>query len=357
MTRISRLQKRFPELYIDAFLVTDPLNIYYLTGFHLEAGDGLLLITAENAIIVTDARYAEALAEFDSDEVVATISSDYYGSLNQICQGMDIDVLGFEDGLSYSLYDVLDELMSADLVPFHQLVERMREIKDISEIERLTKAAALLDDGYRYLLSTIEPGMTERGLANQLDFWMKEHGAVAASFPTIIASGINGAKPHATVTDHQIQVGELVTLDFGYYVAGYTADMTRTFAMGTVAPELKEMYGLVLAAEKAVIQHAKTGISGAKLDHYGRQIIEEAGLGDRFIHGMGHGIGLAVHDMPLGYGPHANQLRLQTNEVITVEPGIYVPGLGGVRIEDDLVIGHGPAQQLTHTPTDLVVVD
>lgn len=357
MTRISRLQKRFAELYIDAFLVTDPLNIYYLTGFYLEAGDGFLLITEENAIIVTDARYAEALAEFDSDEVVATISSDYYGSLNQICQGMDIDVLGFEDGLTYSLYDLLDEQMSADLVPFHQLIERMRQIKDIHEIELIKDAARLLDDGYRYLLSIVQPGMTERGLANQLDFWMKEHGASAVSFSTIIASGINGAKPHATVTDREIQDGELVTLDFGYFVNGYTADMTRTFAMGQVAPELKEMYGLVLAAQKAVIARAQTGIDGASLDHYGRQIIEEAGLGDRFIHGMGHGIGLAVHDLPSGYGPYSKHMHLQTNEVITVEPGIYVPNLGGVRIEDDLLIGHGPAQQLTHTPTDLVVVD
>lgn len=357
MTRICRLQKRFPELYIDAFLVTDPLNIYYLTGFSLAAGDGCLLVTAENAILITDARYAELLAEFDSDEVVATISGDYYGSLNKICQGMDIDVLGFEDGISYSLYDLLDNLMTTDLVPFHQLIERMREIKDIHEIELLSNAAALLDSGYRYVLSIVKPGMTERELANRLDFWMKDHGATAASFPTIIASGENGAKPHATVTNRAIQRGELVTLDFGYFVNGYTADMTRTFAIGEVDPELKEMYGLVLAAQKAVIQRAHTGINGASLDHYGRQVIEEAGLGDRFIHGMGHGIGLAVHEMPLAYGPNTKHLRLQTNEVITVEPGLYVPGLGGVRIEDDLVIGHGPAQQLTHTPTDLVVVD
>lgn len=357
MTRITRIQRRLAELYIDAFLVVDPLNIFYLTGFNLQAGDGFLLITEENAIIVTDARYAQALAEFDSEEVVATISSDYYGSLNQICQGMDIDVLGFEDSISYSLYDLLDDLMAADLVPFHQLIEQMREIKDVNEIELLKDAAKLLDNGYRYLLSIVKPGMTERHLANQLDYWMKGHGATAASFPTIIASGTNGAKPHATVSDRTIKTGELVTLDFGYYVNGYTADMTRTFAIGQVAPELKEMYGLVLAAHDSVIAHAKIGISGSKLDQSGRKIIEDAGLGDRFIHGMGHGIGLAVHEMPLAYGPHSNKLRLQTNEVITVEPGIYVPGLGGVRIEDDLVIGHGPAQQLTHTPTDLVVVD
>ncbi|KRN59121.1 M24 family metallopeptidase [Limosilactobacillus secaliphilus] len=357
MTRITRLQKRFPELYIDAFLVTDPLNIYYLSGFHLEAGDGFLLITEENAIIVTDARYAEALAEFDNDEVVATISSDYYGSLSKICQGMDIAVLGFEESMSYALYDLLDDLMLTDLVPFKQLIEQMREIKDINEIEQLTQSARLLDDGYRYVLSIVQPGMTEREVANRLDFWLKERGASAASFPTIVASGINGAKPHATASDRQIQAGELVTLDFGYYLNGYTADMTRTFAMGPVAPELKEMYGLVLAAHDAVIEHAQTGIDGASLDQYGRQIIEEAGLGQRFIHGMGHGIGLAVHEMPMAYGPNSKRLHLQTNEVITVEPGIYVPGLGGVRIEDDLVIGHGPAQQLTQTPTDLVVVD
>lgn len=357
MSRISRLQKQFDRLYIDAFLVTDPVNIRYLTGFDLMAGDGCLLVTGQDAIIITDDRYALALEEFDSDEVVATITRDYYGAVNQICQGLKLAVLGFEKSISYQIYDLLDEIMTADLVPFDQLIEGMRRIKDSGEVAKLQRAADLHAQAYQYVLSIVHPQMTERQLAIELDYWMKKHGASAASFPTIVASGSNAAKPHATASDKPLEDGDIVTLDFGYYVDGYTADQTRTFALGSIDPELKDVYQIVNVARQAVIDQIKVGQRGDLLDHAGRQLIEEAGYGDEFNHGMGHGIGLAVHELPASYGPATKQVKLHNNEVITVEPGIYIPELGGVRIEDDVLVTHGGPQVLTSAPTDLTIVD
>lgn len=356
MTRIERLQKRLPKLYIDAFLVTNHENILYLTGFNLMAGDGYLLVTANDAIIVTDDRYQLALEEFDSDEVVATITRDYYGALNKICQVLKVTVLGYEDTVSYRLYDVLDEVMVADIVPFTNLIEKMRMIKDSGELAKLQRAADLQAQGYQYVLEQVHPGMTERQLANQLDYWMKEHGASGASFPTIMASGENAAKPHATAGDRVIADGDVVTLDFGYFVDGYTADMTRTFAVGSIDPELRDVYEIVNTARQQVIDHIRVGIHGNDLDAYGRQLIAEAGYDDEFNHGMGHGIGLAVHELPASYGPATTDVELHNNEVITVEPGIYIPTIGGVRIEDDVVVTHGGPLVLTKAPTDLMIV-
>lgn len=356
MTRIERLQKRLEKLYIDAFLVTNHENIFYLTGFDLLEGDGYLLITKNNAIIVSDDRYQLALEEFDSDEVVATITRDYYGDLNRICQALKVTVLGYEDTISYRLYDILDEVMVADIVPFTNLIEKMRMVKDSGELAKLQRAADLQAQGYQYVLNQVHPGMTERQLANQLDFWMKEHGASGASFPTIMASGENSAKPHATAGDRVISDGDVVTLDFGYFVDGYTADMTRTFAVGSIDPELRDVYEIVNTARQEVINHVKVGERGDVLDAYGRQLIAQAGYDDEFNHGMGHGIGLAVHELPASYGPAATDVKLHNNEVITVEPGIYIPEIGGVRIEDDVVVTHGGPQILTTAPTDLIIV-
>lgn len=357
MTRIERLRKKFAKLYLDAMLITNEENIYYLTGFHLLQGDGVLLVTDNYAIIISDARYQTALAAFDSDEVIATISADYFGAVDKICQGMKIKVVGFEDSNSFADYDQLDDLMAADIVPQTNLVESMRAIKDAAEVEKIRQAAALQSAGFQYVLQTAHAGMSERELANRLDFWMKDHGAQKASFDTIVASGPNSAEPHATVSDRQMQEGDMVTLDFGYFYQGYTADMTRTFALGKPDPQLKDIYAIVNAARQEVIKAARPGVRGDQLDVVGRQLIDEAGFADNFQHGMGHGIGLAIHELPSSYSPGRDDVRFANNQVITVEPGIYLPGLGGVRIEDDIVITHQGAQVLTTAPTELQIID
>ncbi|MDO4902972.1 MAG: Xaa-Pro peptidase family protein [Limosilactobacillus sp.] len=355
-SRISRLQKQFDKLAIDAFLVTNQKNIFYLTGFDLMEGDGCLLVTKDRAIIITDARYQLALEEFDSDEVVATISQDYYGDLNKICLVSKITVLGYEDTISYRLFDLLDELMEAAIVPFTNLIEKMRMIKDSTEIAKLERAAKLHDEGYQFAFNEVHAGMTERELANRLDFWMKQHGASGESFPTIVASGENSAKPHATASDKVIEDGDIVTLDFGYYVDGYTADMTRTFAVGEVDDRLKEIYEIVETAMNRVIDKIKVGQTGDVMDHAGRDYIAERGYGENFNHGMGHGIGLDVHELPARYGSDSADLKFVNNEVITVEPGIYIEGLGGVRIEQDVIVTHNGPRVLTGKPSQSLPV-
>lgn len=357
MTRLEKLQKKFGSMYIDAFLVTDAVNIQYLTGFSLVQGDGLLLITNDNAILITDDRYKLALQDFKNDEVVGLITSDYYGSLNKVCNGMKVTVLGFEKTISYRIYDILDELMIADLVPFDNVIESMRIVKDQDEIKKLKRAAHLLDDGYRFVLEYVHPGVTERQVAVELEYWLKKNGAERSSFPTIVASGPNAAKPHATASRKVIEDGDIVVLDFGYFVNGYTADMTRTFAIGSIDPELRDIYTIVKNANEQTINSAKAGMRGDQLDNVGRSIINEAGYDDEFNHGMGHGIGLSVHELPATYGPATDKVHFRMNEVITVEPGIYVPEIGGVRIEDDILVTHGEPEVLTRSSKELQIIN
>lgn len=356
-SRIERLRKQFDDYYIDALLVTNDKNIFYLTGFPLMAGDGALLVTKDQVVMVTDDRYATALQDFDNDEVVGVITRDYYGAVNKLCAGMDIDVMGFENTVSFEVYDILNDLMEADIVPCASLVESLRAVKDADEITALRKAAELQSAGYQHLLGIIHPGMSERQVALELDYWMKSHGAQKPSFDTIVASGENSAKPHATVTDRLLQAGDMVTVDFGYYVDGYTADMTRTFAIGEPGERMRQVYQLVNQAREKVIAAAKPGIHGDSLDRAGRSLINDAGYEKEFQHGMGHGIGLSIHELPLSYGPGRDDVVIEPGQVITVEPGIYVPSVGGVRIEDDLLITQDGAQRLTKADTDLVIID
>lgn len=357
MSRIERLRRQFSDYYIDALLVTNEQNIFYLTGFPLMEGDGALLVTAKNAIMVTDDRYATALKDFTNDEVMGVITRDYYGAVNELCEGLNVDVLGFENTVSFETYDIMNDLMTADIVPSAEMVEKMRAIKDQDEIATLRKAAKLHTAGYQQLLQTVNPGMSERQVALELDYWMKQHGAQKASFDTIVASGENSAKPHATASDRLLQAGDMVTVDFGYFVDGYTADMTRTFALGDPGEKMRSIYRLVNQARQKVIAAAKPGIHGDQLDAVGRSLINAAGYEQEFQHGMGHGIGLGIHELPSSYGPNRDDVVLHANQVITVEPGIYLPNLGGVRIEDDILITVNGAQRLTTADTDLVIID
>lgn len=356
MTRLERLRKHFAPLSIDGLLVTDSRNIRYLTGFNLMSGDGCLLVTPDYAILITDDRYKTALKEFDSDEVEAVITRDYYGSVAKLAKHLPVPVLGFEGTLPYQIYDVLDDLLESDLVPLNNVVEGLRRQKEPDELTAIKKAASLQSAAYKWLLKWVKPGMREREVANRLDAWMREHGAERASFNTIVASGPNSAKPHWTAGERQLQEHDPVTLDFGYFVNGYTADMTRTFFIGKPTDQLTKVYNLVNQARQAVIEQIRPGARGDQLDRAGRSLIEHQGFGDYFQHGMGHGIGLAIHELPASYGPTTKHVHLKTNEVVTVEPGIYIPDVGGVRIEDDVVVTANGCEKLTTASTELFSV-
>lgn len=348
--RIKALQEQFDELRIDAFLVTNPVNKKYLTGFD---GDGVILVTGDRTFVITDSRYETELTA-EPHEFETIITRRYFEAAAQKVTREAITVLGFEDTLPYHDYDLIDELMAADIVPMNGLIERMREIKQPEELAALEQACQLTVQGFQQLLPAIKPGVTERALANRLDAIMKALGTTKPSFDTIVASGERAALPHGAATERQVQPGELITIDFGYEYHGYTSDLTRTVALGDPGEKLKQVYQVVQRAQRAIIQAIRPGVTGQRLDEIGRDLITQAGYGEYFNHGTGHGIGLDIHEGPAL--STRSQDQLAANQVVTVEPGIYLPNVGGIRIEDDVLVTPEGHQVLTNSSTDLIIL-
>ncbi|MCQ2569971.1 MAG: Xaa-Pro peptidase family protein [Limosilactobacillus sp.] len=356
MTRLARLRQKLTDNYLDALIIGNPDNIYYLTGIELTAGDGYLLVTDQLAVIITDERYRDYLAHFDSDAVMGVITRDYVGKLVELTTKLELSEVGFENTLTYREFEALDDRMEVGIVPADRIVEKMRRIKETSEIDLIRAAGKLHAEAFAAVCDWIRPGVTERQVANYLDQWMKSHGASGESFPTIVASGPHSAQPHATVSERVIEVGDVVTLDYGYFVNHYTADFTRTIVMGQPTAQQRTVYQLLQQARQAVLDQLTVGITGHDLDRAGRQVIEAAGLGENFNHGMGHGIGLSVHEFPASYAPGSKRLKMRHHEVLTIEPGIYLAGEFGMRLEDDVVLTHQGVEVLTPAPTELVSV-
>ncbi|MYV05194.1 M24 family metallopeptidase [Furfurilactobacillus milii] len=353
--RVAKVQGVLDQLHLDAFLVTDEFNLHYLTGFANVGGDGCLLITGDQSFMITDARYeTEMKAELDP-QITLMITRDYYGTVVKLAADQNLSVIGFEDTLPYVIWSMLDEQLAADFVGLHAVVDHLREIKDADEIAKLRRAIRLSCEGYDALLPNVHVGMTEIEVANKLDAWMRAHGSTGPSFDTIVASGYRSAEPHGSATTKKLAKGELVTVDFGFYFDDYTSDITRTFALGQPDPELVDIYNLTKTANQAVIDVIKPGATGAQLDAAGRDLIKAAGYGAEFNHGMGHGIGLNIHEEPQVYGPRI-PYAIQANQVITVEPGIYLPNLGGVRLEDDVLVTENGAEVLTTSSKDLKIL-
>ncbi|MCH5463290.1 aminopeptidase P family protein [Lactobacillus sp. LC28-10] len=350
INRLKQLQAQFKELRIDAFLVTNTVNKAYLTGFD---GDGVVLVTANQTYVITDSRYETALAAIPHDFDVI-ITRYYLEAAAQQVKKRQITVLGFEDSIPFHDYDRIDELMSSDIVPMTNLIEQMREVKSEDELQILGHACKMTIKGFNTLLPLIKPGVYERHLANQLDAIMRDLGAERASFDTIVASGKRAALPHGAATSKAIQKGEMITIDFGYEFDGYTSDLTRTVALGDPGEKLKAVYRVVQQAQQVIINAVKPGVSGHQLDQVGREFITSAGYGKYFNHGTGHGIGLDIHEGP-ALSMRSND-HMMTNNVITVEPGIYLPDLGGIRIEDDILVTEAGHRILTDGSTDLVVL-
>ncbi len=340
--RVDALRAKFSQLKIDGFLVTDPVNIYYLSNF--TGDDGVLLITESNKYLLTDSRFEEQIKVKNADWQ-AVITRNYLEEACVLANQAHLAAIGFEDTLAYCSYDVLDETAICDIVPFNGLIEELRSVKDPDEIKLISNSCSLADEGFDYVIKNIAPGQTELDVANNLDHYMKTHGAFAQSFETILASGEHTTWPHGTATARKLRPGDLITLDFGYFVAGYTSDVTRTFGFGKQNDQVKKIYQIVLAAQQATIAAVAPGVSGAHLDDVGRSLIERAGYGKYFNHGMGHGIGLGIHELP-NVGKRYPDV-MKPGQVITIEPGIYVPGVGGVRIEDDVLVTPSGYEVLT----------
>lgn len=356
--RIAKLQKLLAKLNLDGMIVYQGFNTKYLTGFEGGTGDGIVIVGKKNARLITDARYEEDYKNRLPEVVDFKVTRDYYGVAVETAQEFGIKKLAFEASLPYDIYDYLDELLPAD-IDFDALpkaIEVLREVKDAQELEALRKAANASVKAFKDLLPFIKPGKTEREVANELDRLQKIYGAQKASFDTIVASGYRSALPHGEATDKVIENGELVTIDFGYYVDGYTSDVTRTIAVGNVSDELKTIYEIIKQANQNAIDVVKPGISGSEIDKVARDYITEHGYGQQFNHGGGHGVGLDIHEGP-AISPRSSD-EMQVGHLLTIEPGIYLANQGGVRIEDDVIVTTDGFENLTASlPKDLIVIE
>lgn len=354
MLRVEKLRAEMKKNAIDGFLVTSPYNLRYLTNF--TGSTGLAVITMDKAFFVTDFRYTEQAASQAQGFEIVKNTGPIFDEVAKICAQEQLNNLAFEEAhVSFAEYSVLEEIIEeTNLEPIAGVIEGLREVKDEEEIALIQQACHIADQGFDHVLKMIRPGMTEIEVANQLDFFMRSLGATSVSFDTIVASGLRSAMPHGVASEKVIEQGDLITLDFGCYYQGYVSDMTRTFAIGDPGEKLKEIYNVVLEAQLKVIDAAKPGLTGVQLDAVARDHITAAGYGEAFGHSTGHGIGLEIHE-----GPNVSfraEKQFVPNNVITDEPGIYLPGIGGVRIEDDLLITADGNKVLTHSPKELIIL-
>jgi len=353
--RTRRVHERLGEL--DALLVTRLPNIRYLTGFTGSAAT--LLVARDGARFVSDGRYEEQAREqlgaAGCDAQVEISSTGARQILTAAIDERGIRRLGFEAaGVTWSQHRTFAEWFpDVELVPTDGLVEELRRVKEPGEVARVRAACAIGDDAFEHVVPMLATAPTERAVALALEVAMRERGAEGTSFDPIVASGPNSAKPHARPSDRQVRRGELVVLDFGCVVDGYCSDMTRTVSVGDPGPEAVETYNLVLESQRAGREAVAPDVSCVAVDGASRHVIDDAGFGDLFTHGTGHGVGLEIHEAPRVAATSGDTLTI--GDVVTVEPGVYRPGVGGVRIEDTVVVTPGGADVLTSSPKELVL--
>ncbi|MDW8742025.1 Xaa-Pro peptidase family protein [Streptococcus suis] len=350
--RLEKLREKMAEQSIEALYVTNLKNVYYLTGFWGSAG--VVLITPSRQVLITDDRYITyALSVVTDFEVIS--NRDELGTTAGFVKDMGIKEVAFEDEISVAYFKSMEVVFAGTtLRPTTNLIADLRMIKDEKEIATIQRACQISDQAFIDALDFIKPGKTEIEVANFLDFRMREMGAEGVSFDTIVASGYRSAMPHGRASNKVIEAGEALTLDFGCLYDHYVSDMTRTVYVGSVSDEEREIYETVLAANQALIAPAKAGMEYKEFDGVPRRVIEQAGYGPYFTHGIGHGMGLDVHEYP--YFSRTATDTIQAGMILTDEPGIYLEGKYGVRIEDDLLITETGCKVLTLAPKELIVL-
>lgn len=355
--RLWRLRERMAAENVPAILVQNPLNVGYLSGF--TGSTAVLLVTPDRSVFITDSRYViQAGRECAGWELVSTNGSGTYGEkigeqvkalgLGQVALEAEFVTLAGRDSLA-------EKLDGVELKPVEGLVTTLRQVKDEEEVRTLREACGIADRAFNYILTQIRPGVTEKDIALDLNYWMLRHGADSEGFETIVVSGPRSALPHGRPSDKKIEAGDLVTLDFGARVRGYTSDITRTVVVGEATARQREVYQVVLGANRAAAAAIGPGVEGKAVDTVARDYIKAAGLGDYFGHGLGHGLGRHVHDHP-AFG-QTSTVTLQAGMVTTVEPGVYIEGWGGIRVEDDVLVTETGAEVLTHANRELIELE
>lgn len=353
---MDRISEQLQEKGIDALLVTNSYNRRYISGF--TGTSGLCLLASSVRELLTDFRYVEQALEQTKANgfTVVRHGADMLATVAEQVAKYGVKKLGFEkNDVSYAMYEQLCAAMpDIELLPVSGMIEEMRLIKTAREIAIIQEAADIADRAFTHMLDFIKPGRTELEVSNELEFFMRGQGATSSSFDIIVASGVRSALPHGVASEKIIEKGDMITLDFGAYYNGYCSDITRTIAVGEPGEKMREIYEIVLKAQLHGVAHVKAGMTGKEADALTRDIITAAGYGPQFGHSTGHGIGLEIHEAPgLSF---RNDAVLRPGMVVTVEPGIYLEGIGGVRIEDDVVITESGCDILTKSPKELLVL-
>jgi len=376
LNRLEKIKNKFDEFNIDSFLVKNLPNIRYISGFSGSAAS--VILTKDKNYFITDFRYkthSHQEVSKDFEIIIYTQNSNMF--LKDLISKHNLKRTGFESNyLTYAEAENLQEDFAkeghefkkvrglenvktqwsslVEFIPVDSLIENITIVKNEKEIDLTKKAVEITDKTFSELLDIIKPGMTEREVSAEISYLQKKLGADGDSFDAIVASGERSAFPHARATDKKIQKGELLKLDFGCTVNGMKSDLTRTIGIGEVNVELRKIYDIVKVAQQIALDNAKAGITGKELDASARNFIKEKGYGNNFGHGLGHGLGYDVHEKP-----SLNErcdYKLEVNNIVTIEPGIYIEGLGGVRIEDDVVVKENGCEILSRSTKEFITL-
>ncbi|MDE3057737.1 MAG: M24 family metallopeptidase [Bacteroidota bacterium] len=352
--RAGHLRAALRKTRADAFITSFLPHVRYLTGY--SGSNGLCIVTDSSLTLLTDFRYQE---QIEAEVPLASkhiVKGDLFAAAVKEKLLSYFGSVAFEEGyLPVGSFQLLKEkLPQVRLVPSSGIVESLTAVKEGSEIALIKKAAEITERVFEKVLGIVKPGISENDIAAEIGYLHRKFGAEKDSFDTIVASGTRGSLPHGAASSKKIQKGEMVTLDFGCVYQGYCSDLTRTVAVGTPSSEVKKIYQIVLDAQRSAIHAAHSGLPAKKLDAVARSLIEKKGFGKFFGHGLGHGIGLQVHESPRLFAKSKHLLC--AGNVVTIEPGIYLPGKFGVRIEDDVVIHNGACEVITSSPKELIVV-
>jgi len=365
-TRLNALRRAMSDAGLDHLLVTSRENVRYLSGF--TGSSGWLLIGVDSRVLLTDFRYREQAAQESPQWSTEIVSAGLHGVVRDVIAQDSVRRIGYESAhLSVRDFEQLTASDDADTpvdsthtnttewVSTHGLVEHGMTFKDAAEIETIARAAELTDRLFSELINFVHIGVTEREIAAEAEYRARKLGGDGLAFPPIVASGPRAALPHATPTDRAIQPGDMITFDLGVCYDGYASDMTRTVAVQYVTDKLRKVYDLVLRAQVAALDAVRPGMNCAELDGIARQIIADAGHAEHFGHSLGHGVGLRVHEAP-ALSWRATESVLEPEMIVTIEPGVYLPGWGGVRIEDLVVVTETGRRVLSQSTKDLLIV-
>jgi Xaa-Pro aminopeptidase len=354
VARLERVRARLDALGVDSLLITNPVSRRWVSGFTGSAG--VLLVSRDEARFATDSRYWEQVARQAPEFRLVKVAGATTGTAPELLEGTGGTRVGFEPAdLTMAAYEEwtrsiadLPEHSRPRLVPAPRAIEELRMIKEPAELDALTRAVHLGDDALRYGIAVIEPGMTEKNLAWAIEKFAIEHGAESMSFGTIIGGGAHGSLPHWRASDSLLEVNQGIVIDMGVVVDGYCSDLTRTIFLGAPDDQFKRIYDIVLTAQMMAEERIEAGMTGKQAHAIAAQVIAEAGHAEHFGHGLGHGVGLEIHEDPR-LSPFSDDV-LADGHVVTVEPGIYIPGWGGVRIEDQCVMEGGRLRTLSTAP-------